>query len=81
MKPRTIKTLGYLISSLSVLLLGVASWSGLAGKPVLQLCLALGMAASIAGMACRWLSYQIEKDGEAQAGGPANAPATTTAAE
>jgi hypothetical protein len=58
---RVIKTLGYLISSLSVLLLGLVAWDGVKDKPLLQVCLVLGMATSITGMFCRWLSYQIKE--------------------
>jgi hypothetical protein len=81
MQARTIKTAGYLISSLSVILLGVASWSGLEDKPLLRLCLVAGMVASIAGMACRWVSY--EKDHRADTASrvrdrrPADPPAAT----
>jgi hypothetical protein len=55
---RRIKTFGYLISSVSVMLLGIVSWHGLKGQPLMQLLLLLGMLASIAGMFCRWLSYE-----------------------
>ncbi len=56
-----LKTVGYLISSLSVLLLGLPSWASSEDKPILRLCLVLGMAASVAGMLCRWWTYQLEK--------------------
>ncbi len=58
-KPSTLKTAGYLISTASVGLLGVAAWPG-ASKAGLQPVLLLGMATSIAGMALRWWSYQVE---------------------
>jgi hypothetical protein len=66
-----IKTLGYLISSVSVLLLGLVAWQGLSDKPLLQVCLVLGMATSIVGMFCRWLSYQQRKK-------PPQSPATAS---
>jgi hypothetical protein len=59
--PNLIKTLGYLISSLSVLLLGIVSWKSAAENPVLLVCLLAGMAASALGMVLRWASYQVEK--------------------
>jgi hypothetical protein len=66
-----IKTVGDLISSLSVLLLGLVAWDGAKDKPVLMGCLILGMAASIVGMFCRWLSYQKEEK-------PPQSPATAS---
>jgi hypothetical protein len=56
-----IKTCGYLVSTVSVLLLGIVSWKGTQSEPLLRTCLCAGMAASIAGMILRWASYQIEK--------------------
>lgn len=55
-----LKTLGYLISTLSVLLLGAAAWSGASRHPLTLAALILGMAASIAGMGCRWWTYMLE---------------------
>ena len=66
-----IKTLGYLISSVSVLLLGVVAWDGAKDKPALAICLILGMATSILGMFCRWLSYQQREK-------PPRSPATAS---
>ena len=60
MTPAAIKSLGYLVSTISVLLLGVASWPG-AARAGLTVVLVLGMTASILGMACRWYSYRLEK--------------------
>lgn len=59
MKPSTLKTLGYLVSTVSVGLLGCAAWPG-AMKAGLIPALILGMAASIGGMALRWWSYEAE---------------------
>jgi hypothetical protein len=64
MPPLIIKTIGYLISSASVILLGIATWSGIDDKPALLACLVAGMAASIGGMACRWYSYCKEHRAE-----------------
>ena len=57
--PAFIKTLGYLVSTASVALLGVAAFPG-AQKAGLTAVLFAGMAASVAGMALRWWSYEIE---------------------
>lgn len=56
-----IKSSGYLISTFSVLLLGVVSWQSASEKPLLLACLIGGMAASVFGMFLRWLSYAIEE--------------------
>jgi hypothetical protein len=66
-----IKTVGYLISSLSVLLLGLVAWEGVKDKPLLVICLVVGMASSITGMFCRWLSYQKKEK-------PPQSPATAS---
>lgn len=59
--PHFIKTLGYMISTVSVLLLGVVSWKSASKDPVLLACLIGGMTSSIIGMALRWSSYALEK--------------------
>ena len=56
-----LKSVGYLVSAVSVLLLGAVSWKGVERHPLMQACLVAGMAASLIGMFCRWLSYQREK--------------------
>ena len=66
-----IKTVGYLISSVSVLLLGLVAWDGAKDKPLLTICLVMGMATSITGMFCRWLSYQQKEK-------PPQSPATAS---
>ncbi|WP_421932472.1 hypothetical protein [Phenylobacterium sp.] len=65
-----LKTFGYLVSSLSVLLLGVVSWKGVSGHPLLEVCLGLGMVTSWGGMLCRWLSYQREDQAGADSARP-----------
>jgi hypothetical protein len=67
MNPAGLKTTGYLISTASVLLLGLAAWPG-ARKAGLEPLLLSGMFTSIMGMACRWYSYEIEKRQKAAAG-------------
>jgi hypothetical protein len=56
-----LKTLGYVISTLSVILLGVVSWKATESDMGLRACLIAGAFASILGMFCRWLSYELEK--------------------
>jgi uncharacterized protein involved in response to NO len=63
MKSATIKTVGYLISTVSVLLLGVVSWKAASHEPVLKMCLIGGMSTSILGMLMRWISYQRDEKG------------------
>ncbi|AZO47909.1 MAG: hypothetical protein EOS58_18295 [Mesorhizobium sp.] len=56
-----LKGAGYLVSTASVILLAVVSWKSASESPLLVACLLGGAAASIVGMFCRWLSYEIEK--------------------
>ncbi len=55
------KLIGYLISSVSVLLLGAAGWPGAEHAAWKLPALIGGMAASILGMACREYSHRQEK--------------------
>jgi len=48
------KGLGYLVSILSVGLLGAVAWSSAARDPLLLACLVLGMIMAIVGMGLRW---------------------------
>jgi hypothetical protein len=59
--PHFIKTIGYLVSTVSVALLAIVSWKSASQDPILAACLIGGAAASILGMALRWLSYVLEK--------------------
>jgi hypothetical protein len=59
--PHFLKTLGYLISTVSVLLLGIVSWKSASQNPLLLACLIGGMVSSIIGMVLRWSSYALEK--------------------
>lgn len=56
-----LKTIGYLISTVSVVLLAIVSWPKAKESPLLTACLFGGAATSMIGMFCRWLSYEIEK--------------------
>lgn len=60
--PNAIKTAGYLVSTLSVVLLGIVSWKAAKESPMLMACLIGGMAASVLGMVLRWTSYQLDKE-------------------
>jgi len=55
------KSLGYLISTLSVLMLGTVSWQATIANPELKPYLIGGVATSILGMLLRFLSYEKEK--------------------
>lgn len=57
--PPQLKTFGYLVSTVSVLMLGWVAWPG-ASRAGLVPVLVVGMATSILGMVCRWASYEIE---------------------
>ncbi len=59
--PPMLKTLGYCISTVSVALLAIVAWPRAKGDPLLLACLIGGALASIIGMSCRWLSYELEK--------------------
>ena len=52
------KGFGYIVSTLSVLLLGAAASKGASKEPLLLLCLVAGMATSIIGMWLRYYSYR-----------------------
>lgn len=65
-----LKGLGYAVSTLSVILLGIVGWKSASEEPLLFLCLLFGMAASIAGMSLRWVSHRLEqKEKEGAPGG------------
>lgn len=60
-----LKGLGYLVSTLSVALLGIVAWKSASEDRLLLACLIGGMTTSITGMTLRWLSHrqdQKEKD-------------------
>ena len=52
---------GYLSSTLSVLLLAVPSLKAASESALMAVCLAVGMALSIAGMGLRWRSHRLEQ--------------------
>ncbi|MBO9575980.1 MAG: hypothetical protein J7494_09610 [Sphingobium sp.] len=55
-----IKGAGYLVSTLSVFLLGMVSWGSTKGDPLMRTLLIGGMAASVVGMGLRWHSHRLE---------------------
>ena len=57
-----LESAGYLVSTLSVLLLAIVSWDSVTADPVLLACLIGGVCASIGGMALRWMSHCRERD-------------------
>jgi hypothetical protein len=61
-----LKGFGYLVSTLSVILLGIVAWKSASEQPLLFACLILGMLASVTGMALRWISHRIEQKQKAE---------------
>jgi hypothetical protein len=50
---------GYLVSTISVILLAAVAWKGASKDPVLLVCLILGALTSIVGMGLRWRAFRI----------------------
>jgi hypothetical protein len=69
-----LKGLGYLVSTTSVLLLGAVAFQSASDKPVLLVCLILGMLTSIAGMSLRWTAHRKEQRQQREGGGGAAPP-------
>ena len=61
LSPPMLKTVGYLISTVSVILLAIVAWPRAKESPILLACLIGGALASMIGMLFRWLSYEIEE--------------------
>jgi len=59
-----LKGTGYLISTASVVMLGIVSWDGTRDKPMMRMLLIAGMMASVIGMAVRMISHIRDKKGE-----------------
>ena len=51
-----LKSLGYFISIVSVILLGIVSWQATKTNPDLELPLILGMTTAVVGMGLRWIA-------------------------
>ena len=60
-----LKGLGYLTSTLSVVLLGIVSLDAAEKHPLLLACLLLGMASSVGGMYLRWRSHRLKQNEKA----------------
>jgi hypothetical protein len=56
-----LKLFGYAVSCISVVCLGVVSWSGAATNRLMLTLLIIGMGTSVAGMLIRFWSYVQEK--------------------
>ncbi len=56
-----LKGLGYLVSTISVIMLGAVAWPKPDEPHWKAIALGLGMLASVAGMGVRWISHQKEK--------------------
>ena len=59
--PLMLKSIGYLVSILSVLLLGAVAWGSVADDAAMRACLILGMLTSISGMGLRWDSFFVDQ--------------------
>lgn len=55
---------GYLLSSVSVALLGIPALKSARDEPIMLMVLIAGMTLSIVGMALRWRSHRVEATGE-----------------
>ena len=53
--------MGYLISTVSVVLLGIVAWQSASHDWLLLSCLIGGMASSVLGMGLRWISHRVEQ--------------------
>lgn len=52
-----VKHIGFLLSCISVVMLGIVGWKSASEQPVLFIFLLLGMATSVGGLCCRWYDY------------------------
>ena len=71
------KGLGYLVSTISVILLGIVAWKKASEDPLLFACLIAGMATSVVGMTLRWISHRIEQKQKARIEAKAERAAAT----
>jgi protein-S-isoprenylcysteine O-methyltransferase Ste14 len=56
-----LKGAGYIISIVSVLLLGTVAWNAVANQPLMRWCLIGGMVTSIIGMALRYSAHRRDR--------------------
>jgi hypothetical protein len=59
-RPSQLKGGGYLVSTVSVVLLGIPALKSAAEEPAMLVCLLAGSLLSIAGMALRWRSHRLD---------------------
>ncbi len=59
-----LKGIGYLISTVSVVLLGIVSRDATRDKPLMRILLIAGMATSVIGMVVRMTSHIRDKEGK-----------------
>ena len=52
-----LKSLGYLLSELSIVLLAMSAWTGASGNPTMRIAVGVGAVLAAAGMAMRWAAY------------------------
>jgi hypothetical protein len=57
LKPTLLKGGGYIVSMVSVALLGAVAWESASEHGLMLWLLILGMATSVVGMFLRWMSY------------------------
>ncbi len=65
--PLLLKTVGYLVSTFSVLFLGAVAWQSVADDAATRTLLILGMVTAIAGMGLRWASFFVKEREEGRA--------------
>ena len=58
--PLFLKSLGYFVSIISVILLGVVAWHSVGKDDFILACLFGGMALSVLGMGLRWTSFYVK---------------------
>ena len=58
--PLFLKSLGYFVSIISVVLLGTVAWKSASEDPTLLACLVGGMITSVLGMGLRWTSFYVK---------------------
>ncbi len=57
--PLFLKSLGYFVSIISVVLLGTVAWKSASDDPTLLACLVGGIITSVLGMGLRWTSFYV----------------------
>ena len=58
--PLFLKSLGYFVSIISVILLGIVAWHSASQDKVVLACLIGGMVTSMIGMGLRWTSFYVK---------------------